>query len=92
MSDLRSLLAPEGIVMFGTMLSDGNIAPRQRLTWWYASPRNGHISLFSAQSLRMCLNRRGLNFASASANLHVAYRAIPPWAAHLLGGPPTARS
>jgi hypothetical protein len=33
--------------MFSTLLSDGNIKLGQKLTWWYASPRNGHISLFS---------------------------------------------
>ena len=89
--DLQKLVKPDGAIMFSTLLSDGEIGRGRPLTWWYASPRNGHISLFSAQSLRMCLNRRGFNFASASANLHVAYRTIPAWAAHLLGGAPPAR-
>lgn len=90
--DLQTLVKPDGAIMFSTLLSDGEIGRGRPLSWWYASPRNGHISLFSAQSLRMCLNQRGFNFASASANLHVAYRTIPPWAAHLLGGPPPARA
>lgn len=84
--DLQTLVKVDGAIMFSTLLSDGEIGRHRPLTWWYASPRNGHISLFSAQSLRLCLNRRGFNFASASANLHVAYRAVPAWAAHLLGG------
>jgi SAM-dependent methyltransferase len=90
--DLQKLVKPDGAIMFSTLLSDGEIGRGRPLTWWYASPRNGHISLFSAQSLRMCLNRRGFNFASASANLHVAYRTVPAWAAHLLGGAAPARS
>src|SRR5207237_795154 len=49
-SDLSTLLNPEGIILFSTLLSDDHIQPRQRLSWWYASPRNGHVSLFSTNS------------------------------------------
>ncbi|MGZ5207034.1 MAG: class I SAM-dependent methyltransferase [Caldimonas sp.] len=85
-SDLQSLVKADGLIMFSTLLSDGEIARGRPLSWWYAAPRNGHISLFSSQSLRMCLNQRGFNLASASANLHLAYRDIPPWASALLKG------
>jgi hypothetical protein len=40
-------------VLFSTLLSDGEIVRGRPLRWWYAAPRNGHISLFSAQSLRL---------------------------------------
>ncbi len=90
--DLQTLVKPDGMILFSTLLSDGEIGRQRPLTWWYASPRNGHISLFSAQSLRLCLNQRGFNFASASANLHLAYKTVPRWAAHLLGGAPPART
>ncbi|MCE9660507.1 MAG: class I SAM-dependent methyltransferase [Burkholderiales bacterium] len=85
-ADLHSLVKADGLILFSTLLSDGEIARGRALSWWYAAPRNGHISLFSAQSLRMCLNQRGFNLASASANLHLAYRAVPAWARHLLPG------
>src|SRR6185436_755057 len=45
--DLAELMAPESLLLFSTLVSDGEIARNQRLTWWYAAPRNGHISLFS---------------------------------------------
>ena len=84
-ADLRSLVSDDGILLFSTLLSDGEIRRAQPLRWWYASPRNGHISLFSKESLRLCLDRSGFNSASANANLHVGYRKVPAWAAHLLG-------
>ena len=83
-ADLQSLVKAEGLILFSTLLSDGEIGRDRPLSWWYASPRNGHISLFSAQSLRLGLNQRGFNLASASTNLHLAYRGVPPWARHLL--------
>lgn len=83
-ADLQALVRPEGLILFSTLLSDGEIVRGRRLTWWYAAPRNGHISLFSAQSLRLCLQQRGFKLASASANLHLAYRNVPPWARHVL--------
>lgn len=82
--DLQALVKADGLILFSTLLSDGEIQRGRPLSWWYASPRNGHISLFSKESMRLCMNRRGFNFASASANLHVAYRHIPAWAAHVL--------
>lgn len=83
-ANLLQLMKPDGLLLFSTMLSDGEIARGKPLTWWYAAPRNGHISLFSGKSLRTSLNRRGLQFASASANLHVAHRGVPVWARHFL--------
>lgn len=81
---LDTLLASDGVVLFSTLLSDGAITRNQPLSWWYAAPRNGHISLFSAQSLRECLASVGLATSSASTNLHAAFRSIPPWAASVL--------
>lgn len=83
-ADLQSLVKADGLILFSTLLSDGEIARGRKLSWWYAAPRNGHISLFSAQSLRLSLSQRGFQLASASANLHMAYRSVPAWARHLL--------
>jgi SAM-dependent methyltransferase len=79
-SDLAALLRPEGIVAFSTLVSDGNLARGQRLTWWYASPRNGHISLFSHNSLIILAAKRGLKFGSMSPGRHVFWRNVPLWA------------
>jgi SAM-dependent methyltransferase len=84
MTTFRSLLAHEGLVLFSTLLSDGNIHEHQRLNWWYASPRNGHISLFSKTSLEILASNNGLNFGSFSAGLHVLFTTVPAWAEHII--------
>jgi hypothetical protein len=84
MANLKLLLAPNGIVLFSTLISDGNLPQGQRLTWWYASPRNGHISLYSAKSLQLLATTHGFRFASFSAGLHLFFGEIPDWAQHLI--------
>ena len=84
---LASLLATDGLLMFSTQVSDGQLATGQPLTWWYASPRNGHISLFSMKSLGGLAQRHGLKFASNSPGTHVFFRTrFPAWARPLLQG------
>lgn len=84
-SELSSLLAEDGIILFSTLLSDGNLGPHQRLSWWYASPRNGHISLFSRDSLAILGAGHGLSFGSLSQSFHAYWKKIPAWASHLIG-------
>jgi SAM-dependent methyltransferase len=84
MSQLRSLLSPDGLVLFSTLLSDGNIQSKQRISWWYASPRNGHISLFSRDSLAILAQRSNFNFGSFSSGFHAFFTKVPPWAAHVV--------
>lgn len=86
LSNLDRLLKPEGLLLFSTLLSDGNIARGKPLTWWYASPRNGHISLFSEKSLLLFMAQGGFDLHSLSAGLHLAYRDLPAWARHLAEG------
>lgn len=84
-SRLQALLAPEGLMLVSTLVSDGQLAAGQALTWWYAAPRNGHISLFSSRSLAVLAQRHGFNVASFSPDMHVLWRGgFPAWASHLL--------
>ena len=83
-TSLRALMKPDGVVLFSTLLSDGNIRRGERLSWWYASPRNGHISLFSRMSLGLLASRHKLNFRSNSPGLHVLYDRLPDWARPIL--------
>ncbi len=83
---LDTLLATGGLILVSTLVSDGELAPGRPLTWWYASPRNGHISLFTARSLGLLATRQGWNFGSFSPGLHLFWRGpFPAWARHLLG-------
>lgn len=87
MKDLVELMAQESVLLFSTLLSDGEIARNQRLAWWYAAPRNGHISLFSGRSLALALGGAGLNLASFSVGMHLGFRSLPQWASHLTISP-----
>ena len=82
-STLASLVEEDGMVLFSTLLSDGILARNQRVQWWYASPRNGHISLFSRRSLALLGEKEGLDLVSFSPNLHAFWRKIPSWAAEV---------
>jgi 2-polyprenyl-3-methyl-5-hydroxy-6-metoxy-1,4-benzoquinol methylase len=83
-ADLHRLCRPDGLILFSTLVSDGQLALGRKLTWWYASPRNGHISLFSTESLKRLMSGKGLQVGSLSAGTHIACQTPPPWAAHLI--------
>jgi SAM-dependent methyltransferase len=80
MGDLEMLCKPNGLILFSTLLSDGNISRSRKLDWWYASPRNGHISLFSQKSLAIALAKKELQLASFSSGMHAAFWGVPDWA------------
>jgi SAM-dependent methyltransferase len=84
MKNMHTLLAPGGIVLFSTLLSDGNIMANQRINWWYAAPRNGHISLYSKKSLAILAQDNGLNVGSISDGFYIFYTKIPVWASHIM--------
>lgn len=85
--NLSALLAADGLVLLSTLVSDGQLRRGAPLDWWYAAPRNGHISLYSSQSLGLLAGQHGFSFASFSPALHVYWRgAFPGWASHLLQG------
>ncbi len=84
MSNLCTLLSTNGVVLFSTLLSDGQINPNQRIVWWYASPRNGHISLFSRKSLEILAHNHGFYFGSFSQGFHFFCTKIPSWADHII--------
>lgn len=81
---ILSLMDSESVVLFSTLISDGNINKNERLTWWYASPRNGHISLFSKKSLAILSQAYGLKFGSFSNGFHCFLNEIPEWARHII--------
>ena len=80
MSNLASLLEEPGLVLFSTLVSDGHVAPGRPLEWWYAAPRNGHVSLFSRRSLAVLGAAHGYSFGSLSDNFHAYWKEIPAWA------------
>lgn len=84
MDNLTQLMSDDCLVLFSTLISDGNIKANNRINWWYASPRNGHISLFSKQALTLLGSRYTLNFGSFSDGFHCYCRQVPSWANHII--------
>lgn len=60
--------------LFSTQLSDGHVYRGCRLSWWYATPGSGHISLHTYRSLDYLAERHGLKYRSLSDGLHVMWR------------------
>lgn len=85
MDRLGALMDEQCVLIFSTLLSDEHLKPNGRLDWWYASPRNGHISLFSKQSLVDLATGRGLDFGSFNPGLHCFFNSLPNWSRKLLG-------
>jgi SAM-dependent methyltransferase len=71
---IAALLAPGGMVLFSTLLQPADFAA-QGLGWWYVGPRNGHVSLYSADSLRRLWAGQGLAFSSFTDGMHAAGQA-----------------
>jgi SAM-dependent methyltransferase len=84
MTALRRFLEVDGLILFSTLLSEGNMQPGHELDWWYAAPRNGHISLYTANSLRLLGKQHGLAFGSFGANFHAYWRQPATWFEKLL--------
>jgi SAM-dependent methyltransferase len=85
-TSLAALLAPGGLLLFTTLVSDGQLAAGQPPAWWYAAPRNGHVSLFSSGSLAVLAGKHGFQRASLQGLLHLFWRQeLPAWARQLAG-------
>ena len=68
---LASLLAPDGVIFFSTCVSDRENLATSGLKWWYAAPRNGHISLYTRDALKILGRRHGLLYTSLSDINHI---------------------
>lgn len=71
--DWANLLDRNGIVIFSTQLQPDNIDAIKG-AWWYIGPRNGHVSIFSSESLTRALAGCGLRCETLSSEWHIAYR------------------
>ena len=81
-ADLNDLLTDSGLILLSTLFQPQDIDV-QGLNWWYAGPRNGHVSLFSRVSLERLVHPYGLHLASFNDGMHLLFRQIPDFARHL---------
>ncbi len=82
-ADMNDFLDEPGLILFSTLLQPADI-DRQGLGWWYAGPRNGHVSLFSRESLISLIEPLGFGLASFNDGVHILYREVPDFAGHFL--------
>lgn len=69
------LASPQRLaILIGTQMHDGIVTDAARLSWWYAAPRNGHISLYSQRSLQLLAERFGLHYTAFSGRTHLFTR------------------
>jgi Methyltransferase domain len=61
-------------ILVGTQLNDGAAGAATRLAWWYAAPRNGHVSLHSARSMQLLGQRFALDYTRLSDRTHLFTR------------------
>jgi len=82
-ADMNECLADPGLIIFSTLVQPADI-DAQGLNWWYAGPRNGHVSLYSKMSLAVLGQRHGFALGSFSDSMHVFFRAVPDFARHFI--------
>lgn len=75
--------AEPGLIMYSTLVQPADF-DTLGLNWWYIAPRNGHISIFSKQSLQLAWNRHGYNTVSLADHIHFAFRTLPSYSASLM--------
>lgn len=81
-AQLNQMLAPQGAILFSTLVQPQNI-DSLGMSWWYIAPRNGHVSLYSTHALAHLFAAHGLRVASFSEGIHLAYRTIPAFCRQL---------
>lgn len=79
---MAALLKEDGVILFSTLVQPEDFE-RTGLGWWYAAPRNGHVSLYTTAALARLFKAHGMRVGSFSAVLHIAYGRAPGFAAHL---------
>jgi SAM-dependent methyltransferase len=75
-------VAEPGPILFTTLLQPADFN-RLGLNWWYVGPRNGHVSIFSKPALAAAWGRHGYKVVSFTELIHLAFRTLPPFLAHL---------
>lgn len=71
--EIAELLTDTGIILISTLLQPGDI-DRQGLAWWYAAPRNAHVSLYSSASLEKLARSAGFQVHSLDQSYHALVR------------------
>jgi SAM-dependent methyltransferase len=69
--DMLSFMKNDGCLFIGQTFQPEDI-DQIRGDWWYLAPRNGHISTFSADTMRMFAEREKLRFDNFGASFAIS--------------------
>lgn len=69
--DMHKWLKPDGKILITTLVNDIMQGKRDP-TYWYLSPRNGHVSMFSNQSLEKLFKTVNMKVQHLAWNTHLA--------------------
>jgi glycosyltransferase involved in cell wall biosynthesis len=58
-------------ILIGTHTNDAYCNGRREFNWWYLSPRNGHVSLYSSTSLKLLASQHGFKCINISEQTHL---------------------
>jgi SAM-dependent methyltransferase len=81
-TEIEHFLKHDGIVIFTTLLQPPDIE-ELRTGWWYIAPRNGHVSIFTVNSIMKLARPQGLQLSCFTTGMHVLHRDPPRFARHL---------
>jgi 2-polyprenyl-6-hydroxyphenyl methylase/3-demethylubiquinone-9 3-methyltransferase len=81
-AEMVGLMKRPGAILFSTLVQPAGF-DQVGLSWWYAAPRNGHISIYSTAALALLFQPYGLKVGSFNEGLHIAYGEIPAFTRHL---------
>jgi len=82
-TEMLAFLEDGGLVIISTLLQPSDFE-KLGTDWWYAAPRNGHVSLQSQKSLTHLWASKGLTVLSLNANVHFAFQRFPEFAHGIL--------
>jgi SAM-dependent methyltransferase len=82
-ADMDEFLTDPGLILFSTLVQPADI-DQQGLNWWYAGPRNAHVSLYTKESLASVVRPLGFQLGSFSESYHILYREMPEFARHFI--------
>ena len=84
LGQMLALTDANRLVLMGTLCQPDDIA-LQKTGWWYCSPRNGHISLHTRDSLSRLADDAGVAVLHFNDSSHLFYDRLPAWIEGFVG-------
>ncbi|TXH04358.1 MAG: class I SAM-dependent methyltransferase [Nevskiaceae bacterium] len=77
MAEMAGFLGDGGAILFSTLTIDS--LPPRNVGFWYISPRNGHVTIYTKKSLQVLAEGLSLEIHHFNDGLHLVYDKVPSW-------------